>query len=69
MRMIEIREALENVVMHCKFIEYVAILFNRQNGVQAHVLATQVNFHILDENFWQRYQNYAYMVEVIIKAL
>ena len=51
MRMVEVREALENVVMHCKFIEYVAILFNRQNGVQAHALATQVRSHVLDENF------------------
>ena len=52
MRMIEVREALENVVMHRKFTEYVATLFNRQNGVQIHALATRVKFHILNENFW-----------------
>ena len=40
MRMVEVWEALENVVMHRKFIEYVATLFNCQNGVQAHALAT-----------------------------
>ena len=53
MRMVEVREALENVVMHRKFVEYVATLFNRQNGVQAHALATQVRSHVLDENFWR----------------
>ena len=51
MRMVEVREVLENVVMHRKFVEYVATLFNRQNGVQAHALATQVRSHVLDENF------------------
>ena len=40
MQMIEVREALENVIMHRKFTKYVVILFNRQNGVQAHALAT-----------------------------
>ena len=59
MRMVEVREALENV----------ATLFNRQNGVQAHALATQVRSHVLDENFWRRCQNYTYMVEDVMKAL
>ena len=68
MQMIEV-EALESVVMHCKFIEYVATLFNCQNSVQAHALATQVKFHILDENFWRRCRNYVYMVEDVMKAL
>ena len=49
--MVEVREALENMVMHCKFVEYVTTLLNRQNGVQAHALATQVRSHVLDENF------------------
>ena len=69
MRMVEVREALENVVMHCKFVEYVATLFNRQNGVQARALATQVRSHVLDENFWRRCRNYTYMVEDVMKAL
>ena len=51
MRMVEVREALENAVMHRKFVEYVATLFNHQNGVQAHALAMQVRSHVLDENF------------------
>ena len=51
MQMIEVREALENVVMHRKFTEYVATLFNCQNGVQAHALATRVKSLILNENF------------------
>ena len=67
--MVEVREALENVVMHHKFVEYVATLFNRQNGVQAHALATQVRSHVLDENFWRRCRNYTYMVEDVMKAL
>ena len=49
MRMVEVLEALENVVMHRKFVEYVATLFNCQNGVQAHTLATQVR-----SMFWMR---------------
>ena len=53
-RMVEVREALENVVMHHKSVEYVATLFNCQNGVQAHALATQVRSHVLNENFWRR---------------
>ena len=69
MRMVEVREALENVVMHCKFVEYVATLFNRQNGVQADALATQVRSYVLDENFWRRCRNYTYMVEDVMKAL
>ena len=69
MQMIEVREALENVVMHHKFTEYVAILFNRQNGVQAHALATRVRSHILDENFWNRCQKYIYVIEDGMKAL
>ena len=69
MQMVEIREALENVVMHRKFVEFVATLFNRQNGVQAHALATQVRSHVLDENFWRQCRNYTYMVEDVMKAL
>ena len=69
MRMVEVREALENVVMHHKFVEYVATLFNRQNGVQAHALATQVRSRVLDENFWRQCQNYMYMVEDVMMAL
>ena len=68
-RMIELRETLENMVMHRKFVKYVATFFNRQNGVQVHALATQVRSHVLDENFWRRCQNYTYMVEDIMKAL
>ena len=69
MRMVEVREALENVVMHRKFVEYMATLFNRQNGVQAHALAMQVRSHVLDENFWRRCRNYTYKVEDVMKAL
>ena len=69
MRMVEVRETFENMVMHRKFVEYVATLFNRQNGVQAHALATQVRSHVLDENFWRRCRNYTYMVEDVMKAL
>ena len=67
--MVEVREALENVVMHRKFVEYAATLFNRQNGVKAHALETQVRSHVLDENFWRRCRNYTYMVEDVMKAL
>ena len=50
---IEVREAPENVIMHRKFTEYVAILFNCQNGIQAHELGTRVKSHISNENFWR----------------
>ena len=69
MRMVEVQEALENMVMHRKFVEYVTTLFNRQNGVQAHALATQVRSDVLDENFWRRCRNYTYMVEDVMKVL
>ena len=69
MQMVEVRAALENVIMHHKFVEYVATFFNHQNGVQAHALATQVRSHVLDENFWRRCRNYTYMVEDVMKAL
>ena len=69
MRMVEVREALENVVMHRKLVEYVSKLFNRQNGVQAHALAMQVRSHVLEENFCRRCRNYMYMVEDVMKAI
>ena len=66
MQMIEVREALENVVMHRKFTDHVATIFNRQNSIP---LVMQMKSHILDENFWQRCQNYTYMMEDVMKAL
>ena len=51
MQMIEVKEALENVIMHRKFTKYVATLFNHQNDVQVHALAIRVKSLILDENF------------------
>ena len=69
MQMIEIKEALKNVVMHHKFTKYLATFFNRQNGLHSHALANQVRSFIMDVNFWQCCWNYTYMVEDIMKVL
>jgi hypothetical protein len=67
--MLEVKNALEQVVIHPRWIEYVGSLFNRQNGHHAHALASLVRATILKGNFWHRCQNYVHMVEDVLKAL
>jgi hypothetical protein len=68
-RMLEVKNALEQVVIHPRWTEYVRSLFNRQNGHHAHALASLVKATILEGNFWHQCQNYVYMVEDVVKAL
>jgi hypothetical protein len=68
-RMLEVKNALEQVVIHPRWTEYVRSLFNRQNGHHAHALASLVRATILEGNFWHRCQNYVHMVEDVLKTL
>jgi hypothetical protein len=68
-RMFDVKNALEQVVIHPRWTEYVRSLFNRQNGHHAHALASLVNATILEVNFWHRCQNYVHMVEDVLRAL
>jgi hypothetical protein len=68
-RMLEVKNALEQVVIHPRWTEYVQSLFNRQNGNRAHSLASLVRATVLEGNFWHRCQNYVHMVEDVLKAL
>jgi hypothetical protein len=68
-RMLKVKNALEQVVIHPRWTEYVRSLFNRQNGHHAHALASLVRATILEGNFWHRCQNYVHMVEDVLKAL
>jgi hypothetical protein len=49
--MLEVKNALEQVVIHPRWAEYVQSLFNRQNGNRAHALASLVRATILSQNF------------------
>lgn len=68
-RLVEVRPALEEVVQHPNFTEYVAGLFNRQNGHRARALAGLVKATIEDPNFWHRCVNYEQMLKDIIVGL
>jgi hypothetical protein len=67
--MLEVKNALEQVVIHPRWTEYVESLLNRQNGQRTHALASLVRATILEGNFWHRCQNYMHMVEDVLKAL
>jgi hypothetical protein len=67
--MLEVKNALEQVVIHPWWTKYMQSLFNRQNGNRTHALASLVRATVLEGNFWHRCQNYVHMVEDILKAL
>jgi hypothetical protein len=67
--MLEVKNALEQLVIHPRWTEYVRSLFNRQKGHHAHALASLMRATILEGNFWHWYQNYVHMVEDVLKAL
>jgi hypothetical protein len=50
-RMLEMKNALEQVVIHPWWTEYVQSLFNKQNGNRAHSLASLVRATVLEGNF------------------
>jgi hypothetical protein len=68
-RMLEVRDALERMVIDPRWNEYVSTLFNRQNGHRAHALARAVRATIRNDGFWQQCENFEHMVKSVIKAL
>jgi hypothetical protein len=50
-RMLEVKNALEQVVIHPRWTAYVLSLFNRKNGHHAHALTSLVRATILEGNF------------------
>jgi hypothetical protein len=66
-RMLEVRDALERMVIDPRWNEYVSTLFNRQNGHRAHALTRAVRATIRD--FGNRCENFEHMVKPVIKAL
>ena len=68
-RLVEVRPALEEVVQHPTFTEYVAGLFNRQNGHRARALAGLVRATVEDPIFWHQCVNYEQMLKDIIIGL
>jgi hypothetical protein len=68
-RMLEVKNALEQVVIHLRWTKYMLSLFNKQNGNHAHALASLVRATVLSQNFCHRCQNYVHMVEDVLKAL
>lgn len=68
-RLLEVKNALEMVVIDPAWVEYVSSLFNRQNGHRAHSKASQVRATILDESFWHRCANFDFIVAPVLKAL
>jgi hypothetical protein len=51
--MLEVRDALERMVIDPRWNEYMRTLFNRQNGHHALTLAHAVRATIRDDGFWQ----------------
>jgi hypothetical protein len=51
--MLQVKNALERMVIDPRWNEYVSTLFNWQNGYHAHVLTSTVRATILDDGFWQ----------------
>jgi hypothetical protein len=49
--MLEVKDALERVVIDPRWNEYVRTLFNRQNGHRAHALAREVRDTFRDDGF------------------
>ena len=68
-RLLKVKAALLQVVVHEKWEEYVNSLFNRQNGLRSHALACLVRNTILDDTFWVRCENFVHLVEPAIVTL
>lgn len=68
-RLLKVKAALVQVVVHKKWEEYVNGLFNRQNGLRSHALACLVRNTILDETFWVRCENFVHIVEPALVTL
>jgi hypothetical protein len=68
-RMLEVRDALERMVIDPRWNEYVRTFFNRQNGHHTHTLARAIKATIHDDGFWQQCENFEHMVKPVIKSL
>jgi hypothetical protein len=68
-RMLEVKDALERVVIDPRWNEYVRTLFNWKNGHRAHALVRELRDTIRDDGFWQQCENFEHMVKPVIKAL
>jgi hypothetical protein len=63
-RMLKVKNALEQVVIHSRWTEYVrSLIFNRQNGYHEHALIALMKTTTFKGNFWHCCQNYVHMVE------
>jgi hypothetical protein len=51
-RMLEIKDAMERMVIDPRWNKYENTLFNRQNGHRTHTLARAVRATIRDDGFW-----------------
>jgi hypothetical protein len=49
--MLEVKDAMERMVINPRWNEYVSTLFNRQNGYLAYALVGAVRATILDDGF------------------
>ena len=67
--MLEVRDALEMMIIDPRWNEYMTILFNWQNGHPAHVFVCTVRATIRDDGFWQQCKIFEHMVKLVIKAL
>jgi hypothetical protein len=61
--MLQVKDALERMVIDPRWNEYVSTLFNWQNGHHAHALASVVRAIIHDDGFWQQYKKFEHMVK------
>jgi hypothetical protein len=55
--MLEVKNALEQMVIHLWWMEYIRNLFNKQNGQHAHALIALVRATSLDGDFGHCCQN------------
>jgi len=68
-RLLKVRAALLQVVVHQKWDEYVSTLFNRAHGHRKHALAALVRSTILDETFWLRCENLVHLMKPAVVTL
>ena len=66
--MLEVKDALERMVIDPRWNEYMETLFNRQNGHCAHILVRKVRATIRDDGFWQQCKNFEYMVIMTLRV-
>ena len=68
-RLMEVKFALEQVVMAQEWYEYVDGLFNQTEGVRNHARASVVRQTIRDDGFWHQCDNFTHLVKPALVAL